>query len=159
HLGAADGGEKPELGGAEGPSAAQDRLSRAHVLSARPHELPGVHRARNQERRPVLLDLLLRDHAVGPVREGGARAEAKGLPRAHAAGFPPALDRGGGLRPPSEPPPKRRASRRTATGWAPCVRGEQSGRCAGEAGARTASITLNVFTITVRRAVTRADCR
>ena len=35
-------------------------------------------------------------------------------------------------------------SRRTATGWGPCVRGEQSGVCAGEAGARTTSITSRV---------------
>src|SRR6266536_4052015 len=44
---------------------------------------------------------------------------------------------GGGLRPPSEPPPGRSASRRTATGWAPCVRGEPSRGCAGKAGARS----------------------
>src|SRR5262245_9381604 len=38
---------------------------------------------------------------------------------------------------PSEPPPKRTASRRTTRGWGPAVRGEQSESCAGEAGART----------------------
>src|SRR5437867_6949156 len=36
----------------------------------------------------------------------------------------------------------RRASRRTATGWAPCVRGERSGDGAGEAGARVTIIAL-----------------
>ncbi len=32
-----------------------------------------------------------------------------------------------------------RSSRRTAMGWAPCVRGEQYKDCAGKADARTAS--------------------
>src|SRR6266542_2838251 len=46
---------------------------------------------------------------------------------------------GGGL---DGPLPGCGASRRTAVGWAPRVRGEQSKDCAGGAGARTASITL-----------------
>src|SRR6266542_4126882 len=50
---------------------------------------------------------------------------------------------GGGLRPPSEPPPGRSASRRTSRGWGPAVRGEHPEACAGKAGARTASITAH----------------
>src|SRR6059036_524276 len=40
-------------------------------------------------------------------------------------------------RPPPRPPPGCSASRRTSQGWGPAVRGEQSGSCAGQAGART----------------------
>src|SRR5712692_8431213 len=49
---------------------------------------------------------------------------------------------GGGLRPPSEASPRRRASRRTSWGWGPTVRGEQSEKCAGEAGARSGTLLL-----------------
>ena len=43
----------------------------------------------------------------------------------------------GGSAPLPNLPPGRSASRRTAVGWAPRVRGEQSKGCAGKAGART----------------------
>src|SRR2546426_4289414 len=47
----------------------------------------------------------------------------------------------GGCAPLPNLPPGRSASRRTATGWAPCVRGEPSGDCAGVAGARSGTST------------------
>src|SRR5207249_2842938 len=51
----------------------------------------------------------------------------------------------GGFAPLPNLPPGRRASRRTATGWAPCVRGEQSEDCAGKAGARITTSSHEVF--------------
>jgi len=47
----------------------------------------------------------------------------------------------GGSAPLPNLPPGRSASRRTATGWAPCVRGDQSTGCAGGAGARSGTST------------------
>src|SRR5439155_7699167 len=56
------------------------------------------------------------------------KVQLRGGPRGpHARRTPRTFPLGGGLRLPSETsPPGRSASRRAATGWAPCVRGEQS---------------------------------
>src|SRR5207244_8728907 len=52
---------------------------------------------------------------------------------------------GGGRSPLPNLPPGRSASRRTATGWAPCVRGELSGACASRRSSRVLQIARDVF--------------